>query len=156
MSLSAPVAGLCAKHPDVAAVDVCARCGTFLCGACVEYVRDGVAACTGCRAALALVDASWRARSVPLLALGADVLFYAVPFALRHRREGLWLLLGWVVAAGLTGVALVLARREEVAMAQARAAPAGRRWLRAGVVLMLPVLVPLALLLVGLVAVLLR
>ena len=37
----------CARHPDVAAVALCARCGGFLCGACTE-VRDETAYCEPC------------------------------------------------------------------------------------------------------------
>ena len=34
----------CATHSDVAAVDVCRRCGKFLCGECVEDRRKAEAA----------------------------------------------------------------------------------------------------------------
>jgi hypothetical protein len=37
----------CAKHPDVAAVAPCVRCGTFLCGGCTELLREE-AYCAGC------------------------------------------------------------------------------------------------------------
>ena len=30
----------CATHPDVLAVDTCARCGGFVCGDCLELIRE--------------------------------------------------------------------------------------------------------------------
>ncbi len=39
---------MCAKHGDVAAVDICSRCGAFVCAGCEELsVRDEVF-CTPC------------------------------------------------------------------------------------------------------------
>lgn len=35
MSLSS--ASRCAVHPEVAAVEICSRCGAFTCGACLEF-----------------------------------------------------------------------------------------------------------------------
>ncbi|ADO75649.1 hypothetical protein [Stigmatella aurantiaca] len=37
----------CARHPEVAAVAPCARCGTFLCSECSELVGEAVY-CAGC------------------------------------------------------------------------------------------------------------
>ncbi len=37
----------CAKHPEAAAVAPCARCGTFLCGACTEVMGEE-AYCADC------------------------------------------------------------------------------------------------------------
>ncbi|XXF78645.1 B-box zinc finger protein [Myxococcaceae bacterium GXIMD 01537] len=37
----------CARHPDAPAVATCARCGSFLCGACTE-VREEAAYCEAC------------------------------------------------------------------------------------------------------------
>ena len=30
----------CGNHPSVAAVEICKRCGTFLCGDCLDYAGD--------------------------------------------------------------------------------------------------------------------
>ncbi len=40
----------CANHPDVSAVEICSRCGSFVCGACLEYTKDEppVPRCTAC------------------------------------------------------------------------------------------------------------
>lgn len=37
----------CGKHPEAAAVAPCTRCGTFLCGACTELLRES-AWCADC------------------------------------------------------------------------------------------------------------
>jgi hypothetical protein len=42
-----PAGAQCAKHPGVAAVAPCARCGTFLCGECAEVVGEA-AYCEAC------------------------------------------------------------------------------------------------------------
>lgn len=42
-----PTGARCAKHPEAAAVAPCARCGTFLCGACTEVVGEA-AYCAEC------------------------------------------------------------------------------------------------------------
>jgi hypothetical protein len=68
VSNSALTGAHCGKHPEVAAVELCTRCGTFLCGDCVEYVRDETAACSDCAPLLRGVKASARAKVAPLLA----------------------------------------------------------------------------------------
>lgn len=42
-----PLGARCASHPEAAAVATCARCGTFLCGACTELRGEG-AWCAPC------------------------------------------------------------------------------------------------------------
>jgi hypothetical protein len=42
-----PAGARCAKHPEALAVAPCSRCGTFLCGACTELVREE-AFCADC------------------------------------------------------------------------------------------------------------
>ncbi|MFL5318708.1 MAG: DUF4190 domain-containing protein [Myxococcaceae bacterium] len=37
----------CAVHPDAPAVELCQRCGNFVCGDCLELV-EGVPYCTSC------------------------------------------------------------------------------------------------------------
>ena len=42
------VAGaMCARHPAVAAVEICARCGAFVCPSCLE-LRENAVLCTAC------------------------------------------------------------------------------------------------------------
>ena len=67
----------CARHPDVAAVAVCSRCGGFLCGACTE-VRDETAYCEPC------VD--WRVRNTrPSRAVGVLLVANVVALGLLLR-----------------------------------------------------------------------
>ncbi len=42
--MAAPAGAACANHPGTAAVDVCERCGTFICGGCLEIdpIHGGV------------------------------------------------------------------------------------------------------------------
>ncbi len=44
-----PIGPRCAKHPEVAAVAPCTRCGTFLCGACTDVLGEA-AYCDDCLA----------------------------------------------------------------------------------------------------------
>lgn len=46
-----PSGARCANHPEAAAVASCARCGTFLCGACTELLGEA-ASCANCLALL--------------------------------------------------------------------------------------------------------
>ncbi|KFE68008.1 hypothetical protein [Hyalangium minutum] len=46
-----PAGARCANHPEAAAVASCARCGTFLCGACTELLGEA-ASCASCLALL--------------------------------------------------------------------------------------------------------
>lgn len=45
--VAVPLGARCASHPDASAVALCARCGTFLCGACTELRGEG-AYCAAC------------------------------------------------------------------------------------------------------------
>ncbi|MCU0696179.1 MAG: hypothetical protein MUC96_06610 [Myxococcaceae bacterium] len=38
----------CPVHVAVPAVEVCERCGRFVCGECLQFAQDGVALCTAC------------------------------------------------------------------------------------------------------------
>ncbi|MDX2012180.1 MAG: hypothetical protein SFW67_18440 [Myxococcaceae bacterium] len=45
-----PVAtgAMCPVHVSVQAVEVCERCGRFMCGDCLQFALDGAALCTSC------------------------------------------------------------------------------------------------------------
>jgi hypothetical protein len=45
--MAPPAGARCAKHPDASAVDVCQRCGTFVCGECV-HIRAEDVYCADC------------------------------------------------------------------------------------------------------------
>ena len=40
MTTLAAEARRCATHPEILAVDTCARCGAFVCGDCLELIRE--------------------------------------------------------------------------------------------------------------------
>ncbi|MFZ5445247.1 MAG: hypothetical protein ACOZQL_34975, partial [Myxococcota bacterium] len=71
MTAPSLVGATCGKHAGVAAVEICARCGTFLCGECVDYFREDTPVCEACLPLMLGTPASLRARVSPLLsALG--------------------------------------------------------------------------------------
>jgi len=120
----------CGKHPAVPAVDICARCGSFLCGECVEYFGDATPACASCLPLMKGTPASVRARLSPLLAL---VALSGLPLGtLIHGRRGLgvWLLSFFL---GFSGLALGV---QELRLIKAgQAGTRGRRWAMGGVIL---------------------
>jgi len=75
-----PAGARCGTHASVAAVDVCQRCGRFLCGDCVELVREEVY-CSECAARMD-VPASPAAKGA-LAITGAGYLAVALAFGLR-------------------------------------------------------------------------
>jgi hypothetical protein len=110
---------LCAAHPELTAVDLCARCGSFLCGECVDFADEQ----TYCAACLALVTdrASRPARlSVVVSTLGVLGMLSGLVVS---GRAGLVI---WAAAipTGFVGFAL--------AVQTLRNAPtqASRRWAR--------------------------
>lgn len=120
----------CGDHPASAAVEICARCGTFLCGECVFYFKEDTAACVSCLPRLEGGPASARARVSALFStLGLTGLL--VGFLVRGRPGlGLWAL-SFVV--GFTGIAFGVQELRLIAANQAGAR--GRNWARAGLVI---------------------
>jgi hypothetical protein len=61
----------CANHPETSAVEICTRCGSFICGACLEYTKSEppVALCTAC----ARREASLRGPGRSRVALGLAI-----------------------------------------------------------------------------------
>lgn len=129
MSLPALTGAHCGRHPGVAAVELCSRCGTFLCGDCVEYVRDEAPACGDCAPLLRGIRASPRARLAPVLA-AAGLLGLVAGFVVKGR-PGLYLW-GGATPVGLLGFALAV--MELRLMRGSTVVNHGRRWARAGVV----------------------
>ncbi len=135
MPSTPPFGARCAKHP-VAAVDVCQRCGAFVCGECVNIRAEDVF-CGDCarlldrpRSARAKVALGLAAAPVPLTAvmsfafggigtgIGLGLLIplsaAAVALLLQERRaqtpRGAAYLLGWIaVALDALAIAAVLA-----------------------------------------------
>lgn len=120
--MAAPVEARCGTHPEVGAVDVCTRCGRFLCSECVDYWNEQPV----CASCLPLMDggaATSRAKGAPVLAVLGAVGMVA-GFFLRGRRG----LRVWAVAAPMVVVGLALGVTE-LRMIRARQAGArGRPW----------------------------
>src|SRR4051812_23741772 len=65
----------CATHSEVPAVEVCQRCGAFVCGECLELV-EGAPFCTSCFARSSGGSASRRAvASLVLSIVGLNCAF---------------------------------------------------------------------------------
>ncbi|MBL8951268.1 MAG: hypothetical protein JNK82_10855 [Myxococcaceae bacterium] len=93
----------CGSHAEVAAVDVCQRCGRFLCGDCIELVREEVY-CSSCAPRLNLPAAMLAKASLIVTFSGYAA---AALFALKLGTGTLYFLLlvvvpGPVAAAGFT------------------------------------------------------
>ncbi|MGV3622951.1 MAG: hypothetical protein ACO1OB_19180 [Archangium sp.] len=130
--MSAPVitGAHCGKHPAVAAVEICTRCGTFLCGDCVEYVRDEKPACSDCAPLLRGVKASARAKLAPVSSM-FGIAGLVTGFMIKGR-PGLYF---WAAASPLGLVGFALSVMELRLMRGSTVVQHGRRWARAGVVL---------------------
>ena len=87
----------CGVHADVPAVDTCSRCGSFVCGDCLELIGEE----PFCQACYHRKDVTGRASTRATLALlfGATGLLCGAPFGI---------------------IALVLAWRERIAVEQGR------------------------------------
>lgn len=138
-----PAGARCATHATVAAVDVCQRCGRFLCGECVQIVDDD-SYCADC-APRVNVPASKLAKA-GLIVTGCAWLLFGL-FALRLRAPIIVLLMVGLPGPGALA-AMVLAmmewRRIKAGLTSAR----GKRWVIATFVLA----TPLFLLMTGLIA----
>lgn len=119
----------CGKHPAVAAVEICSRCGTFLCGECVEYFNDVTPACAACLPLLAGGPASARARISPLLStLGVGGL---VAGLVIRGRPGLAI---WALSFVLGFAGLAFGVQELRLIRADQAGKRGRRWAIAGLI----------------------
>ena len=105
--MAAPPAGArCAKHAEAAAVDLCQRCGSFVCSDCIEIRKEEVY----CQSCAAILDRppSKRIRAVFWIsALWLPVMMLSVVFALFigfGLALGLMLLTTPVFAATLGGL----------------------------------------------------
>lgn len=127
MTAPSLVGATCGKHASVPAVEICSRCGTFLCGDCVEYFREDTPACEACLPLLLGTPASLRARLSPILStLGLAGLLSGF---LVHGRRGLVLwAIGFVV--GFAGLAFGV--QELRLIREGQAGTRGRRWAQWG------------------------
>jgi hypothetical protein len=126
-------------HDTVPAVDLCQRCGRFLCGDCVELVEEEVY-CVECAPKMKL-GASLLARAALIVACVAWAVAALSSFNLRTP---LFLIAFLVVPAPSALAALVMAliewRRLKTGLSPGR----GRRWVIAAFALAPPLLVLLA------------
>ncbi|MCA2979593.1 MAG: hypothetical protein INH37_15070 [Myxococcaceae bacterium] len=96
----------CPAHAAVQAVEVCERCGRFVCAECLTFAQDGAALCPGC---------------------------FALPRG-RSSRSGLALglvLVGWSGCLPLTPVGMAMAWTELKAIERGESAEAskpGAQW----------------------------
>jgi hypothetical protein len=119
----------CAAHASVAAVDVCKRCGRFLCGDCVELVGED-AYCAECRGRLE-APASWVGVAA-LTTAGAGWLTFGL-------ATFVWPPAG-LMALPVPFVALAMALIEGLRIRGGTASRRGRRFVAGSVVASVPLL----------------
>lgn len=119
----------CPQHPGVLAVDVCERCGRFVCAECLVLRTERVL-CAACAAIPYGISA--RTHWVLGLGIGCWLACTAVPLG-RARDEVMLSLLGLVGGAPVAIVALILGQLERRAIDRGTHARDGLRRLRWGV-----------------------
>jgi hypothetical protein len=118
-----PAGARCGLHAEVAAVDVCQRCGRFLCGDCVELAADEVY-CADC-APKVNQPASLLAKAGLIIAWVAWGAFATFAFGLRAP---LFFVLLVVVPAPTALAALACAVVEWRRLKAGTSARRGRPW----------------------------
>lgn len=134
----------CGAHPAVAAVEICSRCGTFLCGECVEYFKDITPCCAACLPLLKGPPPSPRLLVPPVL--GFIALFIWLAGFLVPGRMGIAL---WTLSMpfGFSGLAFAV---REVRLARAgTTSPRGKSIAWAGLIVCFAYVLLLALLVLG-------
>lgn len=117
----------CGNHAGVPAVEICSRCGTFLCGECVEYFQEVTPACANCLPHLKGQPASVRAKLSPVLT--AVALVGWLGGFLAPGRPGL-VVWGLSFPIGFAGFAFAVQELRLIRAGQAGAR--GRWWARVG------------------------
>lgn len=107
--MAPPSGALCAKHPEVAAVDVCQRCGLFVCGECVDIRAEDVF-CADCAR---ILDRPAPAR--PKWAFAFAAAPGPVAIALSYGAGVIGTLVGIGLAVPLSSCALALILQERSA-----------------------------------------
>lgn len=142
--MTLPAGARCANHAEQGAVDVCSRCGSFVCADCVQIFREETVYCLACFERAGVDRASRRSTAALALALVS-----ALPVAagcLLGRALAVAPVAGWVAALGLSVSSLVLGRVELNAIRRGDAPLGGRG--RAWVALWLGTLSVVALMLI--------
>jgi hypothetical protein len=108
-------------------VEICTRCGKFLCGDCVEYFREETPACASCLPLLLGAPASLRARVSPILtSLGLAGLLGGF---LVRGRPGLAV---WALGFALGFAGLAFGVQELRLIREGQAGSRGKRWAQLG------------------------
>lgn len=136
-----PAGARCATHVEVAAVDVCQRCGRFLCGECIDLVGDDPY-CADC-APRVNVPASKLAKAALLVTAVAWLGFVLPSLTLRVRPFVLLLVL--VPGPGALA-AMVMGMLEWRRIKAGLSSERGKRWVIATFVLATPLFLLMALL----------
>ena len=117
--MAPPSGARCAKHPDVAAVDVCQRCGVFVCGECV-FIRTEDVFCADCAR---ILDRPAPAR--PKWAFAFAAAPGPVAVALSFVAGSIGFLVGAGLLLPLTACALALILQERSARRAGQSPRAG-------------------------------
>lgn len=117
----------CGNHKGVPAVEICSRCGTFLCGECVEYFHETTPACANCLPLIKGQPASLRAKLSPLLGLVALLGWLGGFFQPGRAGLAVW---GVSFPIGFAGLALAVQELRLIRLAQTGAR--GKWWARVG------------------------
>lgn len=130
MTPSSVAGAHCGNHPANPAVEICTRCGTFLCGDCVEYFHETTPSCANCLPLMAGGPASMRARISPVFTtLGLIALIGG--FVVRGQPGLIIWAAGFLV--GFAGLAFGVQELRLIKLDQAGSR--GRKWARTGLVI---------------------
>ncbi len=122
-----PAGARCAQHPEQAAVDVCQRCGAFVCADCTEIRREDVY-CSRC-APLMDRPPSKRVRTVFWLGAGWLPLLGVLLWVGFRTGFGLPFGLATLLTPLEWGVLLALGLQELGARRRGESGPSGRGYL---------------------------
>jgi hypothetical protein len=127
----------CAKHVETAAVDTCVRCGSFVCGACLELAGE-TAYCEPCYDVVIRTPHSRRsALAVVLTAVSVVLGMYGlivVVVIAAASETGKWIALALIpFGPGIAGLSMAYQERGRIARGEAPAR--GKIYADAGIIL---------------------
>jgi uncharacterized RDD family membrane protein YckC len=98
----------CPRHPQAPAIDLCTRCGSFVCATCRQIGPDQLIYCETClprQLELADVGTRFVATLLDTLAIYGPIIFIAIGSPLAERMPGLGIIL---IGGGFLGVLAML------------------------------------------------